>query len=130
LEETNPAFGADMFVKFWQHTIRGLTTRIFSRAATEQECGPRETEQLADAIVEYGRMRQEHYGSREILVGAGEVAMRLRETTHTIVKVLETLTHEGRAEETIVPGRWRLFLPVPLAPQPGQPIRQAWTPGS
>jgi hypothetical protein len=63
--------------------------------------------------IEYGRMRQEHYGSHSVLLGAGEVAMRLRETTHTIVKALGVLRDQGRAEETGAHGRWRLRFSVP-----------------
>jgi len=62
-------------------------------------------DELATAITEYGRMRQEHYGSRSVVLGAGELAMRLRETTQTIV--------QGRAQETGAPGRWKLLSPVP-----------------
>jgi predicted nucleic acid-binding OB-fold protein len=54
-------------------------------------------EQLAAAIIEYGRMRQEHYGSHPVLLGVGEVAMRLRETAPTIVKALGVLRDQGRA---------------------------------
>jgi len=70
-------------------------------------------DELATAITEYGRMRQEHYGSRSVVLGAGELAMRLRETTQTIVKVLEVLRGQGRAQETGAPGRWKLLSPVP-----------------
>jgi hypothetical protein len=58
-------------------------------------------------------MRQEHYGSRSIVLGAGELAMRLRETTQTIVKALEVLRDQGRAQETAAHGRWRLLFTVP-----------------
>jgi hypothetical protein len=37
-------------------------------------------------------------------IGVGEVAMRLRESTHTIVKALAVLKQQGRAEETHVRG--------------------------
>ena len=75
-----------MYFKYLRHAIGRVTARIFAPAPAEQQCGPREMQQLAETIVEYGRMRQEHYGSHAVLVGAGEVAMRLRETTHVIVQ--------------------------------------------
>jgi len=45
-------------------------------------------------------MRQEHYGSHPVLLGVGDVAMRLRET---IVKAPGVLRDQGRAEETGAP---------------------------
>ena len=62
-------------------------------------------EQLAAEIIEYWRMRQEHYGSHSVLLSGGEMAMRFRETTQTIVKALEMLRDQGRAEEIGPQGR-------------------------
>jgi hypothetical protein len=101
-----------MYFKYLQHGIGRVTARIFGPAPAVQQYGPRELEQLAETIVEYARMRQEHYASDAVLVGAGEVAMRLRETTHVIVQALGVLKEQGRAEETSVRGRWRLHLNV------------------
>jgi hypothetical protein len=101
-----------MHFKYLQHAIGRVTARILGPPPDEQQYGPREMEQLAESIVEYGRMRQEHYGSHAVLVGAGEVAMRLRETTQVIVQALGVLKEQGRAEETSVRGRWRLHLSV------------------
>ena len=98
-----------MFFKYLQHAIGRVKARIGLTAA-EPQYEPREMEQLAESIVEYGRMRQEHYGSHTVLVGAGEVAMRLRETTRVIVQAMGVLKEQGRAEETSVRGRWRLHL--------------------
>jgi hypothetical protein len=72
-----------------------LKTKIFGLRPAEQKYSPREIEQLAEAIVEYGRMSQQHYGSRVVLVGAGEVAMRLRETTQVIAKALAVVEGTG-----------------------------------
>ena len=79
-----------MYFKHLQHAIGRVTARILGPAPAEQQYGPREMEQLAESIVEYGRMRQEHYSSHAVLIGAGEVAMRLRETTHVIVQAFPT----------------------------------------
>jgi len=70
-------------------------------------------------------MRQEHDGSRAVLIGAGEVAMRLRESTHPIVKALAVLKEQGHAEETHVRGRWRLHLTVHADEEPGKPMCEA-----
>lgn len=100
-----------MFFKYLRHAIGRVKARIELTAA-EPQYGPREMDQLAESIVEYGRMRQEHYGSHAVLIGAGEVAMRLRETTQVVVEALGVLKEQGRAEETSVRGRWRLHLNV------------------
>ena len=96
-----------------RRSIRRMKTRIFGFAPAGQPPGRQEMDELAIAITEYGRMRQEHYGSRSVVLGAGELAMRLRETTLTIVKVLEVLRDQGRAQETAAHGRWRLLFTVP-----------------
>jgi hypothetical protein len=101
-----------MHFKHFQHALAGIKTKIFGLPPAEQRYNPREIEQLAEAIVEYGRMSQHHYGSRVVLVGAGEVAMRLRETTQVIAKALAMLKEQGRAEETGARRRWRLHLTV------------------
>lgn len=98
---------------------------MFGLAPDEQQYGPREMEQLAETIIDYGRMRQEHYGSDAALVGAGEVAMRLRETTHVVVQALRVLKEQGRAEETHVRGRWRLHLIGRPDSAPSNPIPEA-----
>lgn len=102
-----------MYFRGIQRAVRRLCrTRILGIAQAGQHYSPQEKEQLAEAIVEYGRMRQEHYGSRQVMVGVEEMGMRLRETTRTIVEALEVLKDQGRAEETSMRGRWRLHLTV------------------
>jgi hypothetical protein len=96
-----------------RQSIGHLKTKILGFASTEPPYGPQEMDELATAITEYGRMRQEHKGSRSVVLGAGELAMRLRETTQTIVEALEVLRDQGRAQETGTHGRWRLLSPVP-----------------
>ena len=98
-----------MHFKYLQHAISRINAKILGRAPAEQY-GPREIEQLAETIVDYVRMRQEHYGAHAVQVGAGDLAMRLRETTHVIIQALGMLKEQGRAEETRVRGRWRLRL--------------------
>ena len=97
----------------FRQSIGQLKARIFGFALAEQPYGRQEMEELATAITEYGRMRQEHYGSRSVVLGAGELAMRLRETTPTIVRALRVLRGQGRAQETGAHGRWRLLFTVP-----------------
>ena len=64
-----------MHFKHFQHALAGLKTKIFGLPPAEQKHSPREIEQLAEAIVEYGRMSQQHYGSRVVLAGvAGRAA--------------------------------------------------------
>jgi len=64
-----------MNLRYFGQSIGHLKTRTFGLAPTEQPYGREQMEQLAAAIIEYGRMRQEHYGS-QVLLGVGEVPMR------------------------------------------------------
>ena len=57
-----------MYFQHLQHAIGHVKARIFGLAPAEQQYSPLEMEQLAEAIVEYGRMRQEHYGSHAVLI--------------------------------------------------------------
>jgi hypothetical protein len=107
----------------FRQSIGHLKARIFGLAA-EQQYGRQEMEDLATAIIEYGRMRQVHSGSQSVLLGAGEVAMRLRETTHTIIKAFGVLRDQGRAEETGARGRWRLRFSVPGKQAPDRAVRK------
>lgn len=112
-----------MNLRQFRQSIGHLKTRIFGLAPAEQQYGQQEMEQLTAAIIEYGRMRQEN-GSHSVLLGAGEVAMRLRETTHTIVEALGMLRDQGRAEETGARGRWRLRFSVPGEQAPERAVRE------
>jgi len=96
-----------------RQSIGHLKTKIFGFASSEEPYGRQDMDQLATAITEFGRMRQEHYGSWSVVLGVGELAMRLRETTRTIVKALEVLRDQGRALETGAHGRWRLLFTLP-----------------
>jgi hypothetical protein len=115
-----------------QQRIGHLKQIMFRFEPAKNKHGIQERKQLAAAIIEYGRMRQEHYGSHSVLLGAGEVAMRLRETTHTIVKALGVLRDQGRAEETGAHGRWRLRFTEPTEQAPDRALRElpsAYEPG-
>jgi hypothetical protein len=70
-------------------------------------------------------MKQALCGSGAVLIGVGEVATRLRESTHTMVKALAVMKQQGRAAETHVRGRWRLHLSVHAEQEPGNPVCEA-----
>ncbi len=105
----------------FRHSVRYLKARISKLATVEQPYSLQEMEQLAAEIIEYGRMRQPHYGSHSVLLSSGEMAMRLRETSNTIVKALAMLRDQGRAEEIGSQGCWRVRFRVP----PEQPADRA-----
>src|ERR1700745_2979706 len=75
----------------FRHSIKYWKARIFKLASVEHPYSQQEVEQLAAEIIEYGRMRQEHHGSHSVLLSCGEMAMRLRETSNTIVRRSECL---------------------------------------
>lgn len=114
-----------MYFKQLQRAIRGLRARIFRRAQAGPQNAPQEIEQIAEAIVAFGRMRQQHYRSPQVLVGVEEMALRLRESPRAIVGALQFIKHQGRAEETSMRSRWRLLLTVHLEHGPDRAIRQA-----
>jgi len=104
-----------MNFRSFRHPIKHLQARIFTLASVGQPYSQPEVEQLAAEIIEYGRMRQEHHGSHSVLLNSGEMAIRLRETSNTIVKALGMLRDPGRAEE-IGSGSWRVHFRVSTRP--------------
>ena len=68
--------------------------------------------QLAEAIIEHGRMIQEYMGytAPYAMVEVPELARRFRETPRTIKDALALLRGMGRAEPSHVRGCWRLRL--------------------
>jgi hypothetical protein len=70
----------------------------------------REIDELAQSILDYGRMRLSVYPKQEVVVEVDELAFRLRETPRTINKVLFLLESERRAERTELDGLWRLHI--------------------
>ena len=68
--------------------------------------------QLAEAIVDYGRMIQAFYHRSvpEVIVEIPEVARRFRETPRTIKDALRLLRDMGRAERADLDGCWKLQL--------------------
>jgi hypothetical protein len=68
--------------------------------------------QLAEAVIEYGRMHQSYYDSREeiLIVEAAELERRFRETPQVIEGVLLLLSDMGRAEPADRDKRWKLKL--------------------
>lgn len=108
----------------FRQSIGQWKARIFGHAPAEQPYGRQGIEELATAIREFGRMRQEHSGSHSVLLSVGELAMRLRETTQTILEALGVLRDQGRAEETGARGRWKLHFSVPGERAPDGAVRR------
>jgi|ERR1700675_934780 len=113
-----------MNLKPFRQSIGHLRAKLFKLAPAEQPYGQQEMEQLAAEIIEYGRMKQKHYGSHSVVLAAGELATRLRESAHTIVKALVVLREQGRAEETGAQGCWRLHFSAPGEQMPNSAVRE------
>jgi len=68
----------------------------------------REIEELAQSVLDYGRMRLHVYPERIVVVEVDELAFRLRESRRTITKVLYLLESQRRAKRTELKGLWSL----------------------
>jgi hypothetical protein len=68
--------------------------------------------QLAEAIIEYGRMYQSYYEStaQVVIVEAVELERRFRETPQVIEGALLLLSRTGRAEPADPKGCWKVKL--------------------
>jgi hypothetical protein len=82
--------------------------------------------QLAEAIIEYGRMHQSYYDSpaQVLIVDAAELERRFRETPQVIEEALQLLSRMGRAEPADSNRRWRLKLDSTL-PNSGKDVGAA-----
>ncbi len=71
-----------------------------------------ELEQLAHAVLEYGKMQcaLSPHGITVVLVDVTEVAFRFRETKRVITRTLKLLETHGLAEPTELPLLWRLYV--------------------
>jgi hypothetical protein len=103
----SPLFGAmDMYRKLID------VLRRFLRM--EQQLTPEELRQLAEAIIDYGRMiAYEELSALTppyVIVEIPELARRFRETTQTIKDALQLLNDGGRAEPADRGGYWKLKL--------------------
>jgi len=80
----------------------------------EQQLTPEELRQLAEAIIDYGRMiAYEELSALTppyVIVEIPELARRFRETTQTIRDALLLLNEMGRAEPASSGGHWKLKL--------------------
>ena len=80
----------------------------------ERRLNPEELRQLAEAIIDYGRMiAQEELSALTppyVIVEIPELARRFRETTQTVKEALLLLNEMGRAEPFSSGGHWKLKL--------------------
>ena len=83
-----------------RNIIAELLEGFFGNSSTQ------ETEELADEIVEYGRMNAPAPGI--ILIDVPEVACRLRESPRRIRRSLRLLETKGIAHETRSHDLWKL----------------------
>lgn len=65
-------------------------------------------EELAQSVLDYGRMRLRLYPQQAVVVEVDELAFRLRETRRTIKKVLYLLESQRQAKRTELEGLWTL----------------------
>jgi hypothetical protein len=81
-----------------------------ARPSTDEEI--QQLTQLADAILEHGRMIQAYHGCSMVYVTVEipELASRFRETPHTVEDALLLLRKKGFAEPAELPGCWKLQL--------------------
>jgi len=99
--------GRDRFERLLGRIRRAL--RIERRSTLEES---HQLLQLAETIVEHGRMHQSYYQNpmEYVMVETKELAFRLRERPETIEDALRRLQNMGRAEPYDRYGRWKLHL--------------------
>jgi hypothetical protein len=99
-----------------------ISVLVASFPWTESEASNKEPdqeiEQLAESILEHGRMTQNLYPSQKVVVDVKELAYRFREKPRTITKALLLLENQDRARHTDLHGLWQLYVTSPERPVP------------
>ena len=95
--------------------IREVVSRLvadlpLSGSETNAKVREQEHEQLAYAILEFGRMKHQLYRNDMTIVDVTEVAFRFWETRRSITRALQLLEERGLAERTDLPLPWKLYL--------------------
>jgi len=68
-----------------------------------------QVQQLAEAILDYARMLQEHYCTvLPVTVRIGELVRRFDENRHDVIRALVVLKHQGHAMPRIPGVEWKL----------------------
>jgi hypothetical protein len=107
---TISCFRSDMY----QELLRRLVDVLKRASGMEQRLPPKELHQLAEAIIDYGRIEAQEGCSASpplsVIVEVRELAYRFRETPDTIKDALMLLREMGRAEHVHRHGYWKLKL--------------------
>ena len=95
--------------------IREVVSQIvsdfpWSAVRTHTKAREQELEQLAYAVLEFGKMQYQLYRNEITVVEVEELAFRFRETKHAITRTLELLEQHGLAERTDLPLLWKLHV--------------------
>ena len=89
-----------------QHISRLL--KYIALRHKRRHCSERELEELAQSVLDYGRMMMQFHLQQAVDVEVDELAFRLRESKRDIAKVLHLLESRGEAERTELEGLWTL----------------------
>lgn len=93
--------------------IREVVSHVvndFPWSATHTKAREQELEQLAYAVLEYGKMKYQLYRTKITVVDVTELAFRFRETRRVISRTLMLLEKRGLAERTDLPRLWKLYV--------------------
>jgi len=95
----------------------------WNRSRTDTKARDQELEQLALAVLEFGKMQYQFYQDEITIVDVTELSLRFRETTRAMTKTLQMLENQGLAERTDVPQLWKLSVTeLDQQPRSGHPI--------
>jgi hypothetical protein len=80
----------------------------FRRAETGEKDQDQGIEQLADQIIEYGRMIHNECPQQRVFVNVTEVGRRFREDRTRVIKAMVLLRKRGHADRTARSENWKL----------------------
>ena len=88
--------------------LLGTVVSKFHRTETAGKDRQQEIEELAEQIMEYGRMIHNESPHQRLFVNVTEVARRFREDRQRVIKALVLLRTQGRADRTARREDWKL----------------------
>jgi hypothetical protein len=96
-----------MYISRLQELLSTVRSKFSSTGAAEKD-DSQEIEELAEQIMEFGRMIHNDCLQQRVFVNVTEVARRFREDRQRIIKALVLLRTQGRADRTARSENWKL----------------------
>jgi hypothetical protein len=99
-----------MYPSRMQELLSTVRSKFSSTGAAAEKDDSQEIGELAEQIMEFGRMIHNDSPQQRIFVNVTEVGRRFREDRQRVIKALVLLRRQGRADRTARREDWKLHV--------------------